>query len=160
MVLVSQECLLETTSATEKLNAIDDKVTKLLERRDSETLDSVKTTFKCLICLEIHCSMMFFCIYGCGRLIGCFTCCYRLNRCPNCRKKLPGKAIRKPIIIPGLAKSLKIEEVTRVEFERQLEAIKGTDVFTDDSQGSDLEELEELPLSSIRHVELTQGPVM
>ena len=66
----------------------------------------------------------------------------------------------KPIIIPGLAKSLKIEEVTRVEFERQLEAIKGTDVFTDDSQGSDLEELEELPLSSIRHVELTQDPVM
>ena len=59
----------------------------------------------------------------------------------------------KPIIIPGLAKSLKIEEVTRVQFERQLEAIKGMDVFTDDSQGSDLEEL---PLSSVRRVELTQ----
>ena len=110
--------------AMDKLNTIDDKLNMLLTGHNNENRDSVCVNFKCLICLEIQCSTLFFCVYGCGRFVGCFICCYRLSKCPNCRKNLPGKGIRKPMIVPGLAKSLKLPEQSN-HFWRQTIASTG-----------------------------------
>ena len=84
--------------------------------------------------------MMYFCIYGCGRFIGCFACCYRLKKCPLCRKNLPDVVSRKPLQVPGLATSLQEKELTSEELDEQIEIIKEC-VTADETDNSDLEEL-------------------
>ena len=63
----------------------------------------VKEIIKCVICQSTCTSSLFFCVAGCGQLIGCFYCASRLQDCPLCRVSLPDTEIRKPLKVSGLA---------------------------------------------------------
>lgn len=70
----------------------------------------VKEIIKCVICQSTCTSSLFFCVAGCGQLIGCFYCASRLQDCPLCRVRLPDTEIRKPLKVSGLADYLGIPE--------------------------------------------------
>ncbi|XP_077977330.1 uncharacterized protein LOC144432901 [Glandiceps talaboti] len=75
--------------------------------------DDVRNLFKCNICAQQMRMPVQVCGYdgGCGRLIGCSTCCNNQARCPLCRRFWPDVRQRKPLLIPGL------DEVLSSEFE-------------------------------------------
>lgn len=73
---------------------------------------SVKEVIKCVICQSTCTASLYFCVAGCGQLIGCFYCVSRLEDCPLCRVSLPDTEIRKPLKISGLAEVLGIPDVS------------------------------------------------
>lgn len=55
--------------------------------RTQEVLKKIGDSLRCIICMEIcNCDNLFFCIH-CGRMVGCFTCCVGLDKCPTCREE-------------------------------------------------------------------------
>eukprot|EP00111_Clytia_hemisphaerica_P010168 TCONS_00029720-protein len=87
------------------------------------TVDNVRETFKCEICFVRQYNYFFFC-HDCGRLVGCFLCAYKLDRCPTCRKRLPPRKNRSPYVIPGLAGALSEKEITRADLWKEVEKIR------------------------------------
>ncbi len=87
-----------------------------LEIKDSlETNKQVKTlkeVFTCVICRETCAPAMYFCVIGCGQLIGCFLCASKIDDCPLCRVSLPDTQIRKPMKVSGLAGVLGIPDIS------------------------------------------------
>ena len=79
----------------------------------------VKEIIKCVICQSTCTSSLYFCVAGCGQLIGCFYCASRLQDCPLCRVSLPDTEIRKPLKVSGLADYLGIPEDSMVSAIRE-----------------------------------------
>lgn len=88
-----------------------------------KNIRSVRECFKCEICFISQYNHFFFC-QDCGRMVGCFLCAYRLDRCPTCRKRLPPKKNRSPHVIPGLAAAMDEKELSRDELWKQVEKIR------------------------------------
>jgi len=44
-----------------------------------------------MICLDMATFPLYAC-FSCGKVIGCYVCCVRLERCPNCRADIPDDA--------------------------------------------------------------------
>lgn len=81
---------------------------------------------------------------GCGRLLGCFTCFYNIQRCPFCRKYLQLKIDRQPLIIPGLSKILGVPEIT---LKSAMSQIQGSNPARPSSlQASDIEDEDDTDL--------------
>lgn len=72
----------------------------------------VKDIIKCVICQSICAASLYFCVAGCGQLIGCFYCTSRLEDCPLCRVSLPDAEIRKPLKVSGLAAFFGIPDIS------------------------------------------------
>ena len=89
----------------------------------------VKEIIKCVICQSTCTASLYFCVAGCGQLIGCFYCVSRLEDCPLCRVTLPDTEIRKPLKKSGLAEFLDIPDVpmTSALREARIDANNGGD---------------------------------
>lgn len=74
--------------------------------------EKLKELFQCVICQSTCAASMYFCVTGCGQLIGCFLCVSKLEDCPLCRLSLPDVQIRKPMFVSGLATLLDIPEIS------------------------------------------------
>ena len=72
----------------------------------------VKDIIKCVICRSTCAASLYFCVAGCGQLIGYFYCTSRLEDCPLCRVSLPDAEIRKPLKISGLAEFFGISNIS------------------------------------------------
>ena len=72
----------------------------------------VKDIIKCVICQSTCAASLYFCVAGCGQLIGRFYCTSRLEDCPLCRVSLPDVEIRKPLKISGLAEFFGIPDIS------------------------------------------------
>jgi len=88
-----------------------------------QSVNSIRECFKCDICFNSEYNFFYFCS-DCGRMVGCFTCAVKLDRCPTCRKRLPSKKNRVPYMIPGLAAALNEGEVSRDELWKKVEKVK------------------------------------
>ena len=55
---------------------------------------------------------MYFCVTGCGKLIGCFLCASEIEDCPLCRVSLPDPQLRKLMDVSGLAGILEIPDLS------------------------------------------------
>ena len=64
---------------------------------------NLKQVFTCVICQQTCSAIMYFCVTGCGQLIGCFLCASKIEDCPLCRVSLPDPELRKPMKVSGLA---------------------------------------------------------
>lgn len=110
--LYSDEFQVQNPIQSSTLEAKVDKILDLLSKEEEKS--SIKEVFKCSICLETCSNLMMSCTNskGCGRLLGCFTCFYYISKCPLCRKDLSLVKERKPLIIPGLATILGVQEIS------------------------------------------------
>lgn len=93
----------------------------------------VKEIIKCVICQSTCTSAMYFCVAGCGQLIGCFCCASHLQDCPLCRVSLPDTEIRKPLKVSGLADYLGVPEDTMRSVIREAR-INGNNVDDSDDE--------------------------
>ena len=111
-----------------------------------EEKSSLREVFKCSICLETCSNLMTSCTHpkGCGRLLGCFICFFKIEKCTLCRKDLCPAKERKPLIISGLEGILGVPEISLASAMSQ---IYGRNTFSD-SDDDDL--MESLPLATAR----------
>ena len=79
----------------------------------------LKQVFTCVICQQTCSSVMYFCVTGCGQLIGCFLCASKIEDCPLCRISLPDPQLRKPLKVSGLAGILGIPDVSVISALRE-----------------------------------------
>ena len=98
-------------------------------RKDFKKL---KELFKCVICQSTCAASMYFCIIGCGQLIGCFICVSKLDDCLLCRLSLPDAQIRKPMFVSGLATLLDIPEISMMSALREANLISPPQNEADD----------------------------
>ena len=82
-----------------------------------------KELFKCVICQSTCAASMYFCVTGCGQLIGCIICVSKVEDCPLCRLSLPDPQIRKPMFVSGLATLLGIPEISMISALREANLI-------------------------------------
>ena len=120
-----------------------DQILSMLNKEEEKS--SLKEIFKCSICLETCSNLMTSCTNpkGCGRLLGCFICFYKIDKCPLCRSDLSPSKERKPLIISGLASILGLPEISLASALSQV---------TTQNTGSDSEDddLMEMPLAAAR----------
>ena len=121
-----------------------DQVIRMLNKEEEKS--SLKEVFKCSICLETCSNLMTSCTNptGCGRLLGCFICFYKIDTCPLCRSDLTPPKDRKPLIISGLESILGVPEISLASALSQLNA----QTTGSDSEDDDL--MESLPLAAAR----------
>ena len=72
----------------------------------------LKQVFTCVICQQTCGAVMYFCVTGCGHLIGCFLCASKIEDCPLCRVSLPDPELRKPMKVSGIAGILGIPDIS------------------------------------------------
>lgn len=72
---------------------------------------------------HVSAASMYFCVTGCGQLIGCFICVSKVEDCPLCRLSLPDPQIRKPMFVSGLATLLGIPEISMISALREANLI-------------------------------------
>jgi len=92
----------------------------------------IKEVFKCVVCQAVCSPAMYFCISGCGQLIGCFLCSSKLNDCPLCREQLPEKDTRKPLLVSGLAEHLDVADINQKSALKEAEITADCDNDDDD----------------------------
>lgn len=93
--------------------------------------------FKCVIC-QVTCSpAMYFCVTGCGQLIGCFSCAAKVKDCPLCRAALPDNEIRKALIVSGFAEHLGASDISQESALKDAGILKGDDDVADDDDDDD-----------------------
>ena len=111
-----------------------------------EEKSSLKEVLKCSICLETCSNLMTSCANpkGCGRLLGCFICFYRIDTYPLCQSDLTPSKDGKPSIISGLESILGVPEISLASASSQLNA----QTTGSDSEDDDL--MESLPLAAAR----------
>ena len=97
-------------SCLEKMMKTMEEIKDSMEAR--KEFKKLKEVFQCVICQSTCAASMYFCITGCGQLIGCFLCVSKIEDCPLCRLSLPDVQIRKPMFVSGLATLLDIPEIS------------------------------------------------
>ena len=78
----------------------------------NKEVKKLKQVFTCVICKQTSAAVMYFCVTGCGQLIGCFLCASKIEDCPLCRVSLPDPQLRKPLKVSGLAGILGIPDIS------------------------------------------------
>ena len=128
-------------SSSSKLEKKIDHIIQMLTKE--REMSSIKEVFKCTICMETCSNLMTACTHskGCGRLLGCFTCLYKLEKCPFCLTDLCPGMERKPLIIPGLDSILGVSQISLVSALSQV----GVQSISSDDEDDDLL-MESLPL--------------
>lgn len=76
----------------------------------NKEVKKLKEVFTCVICQQTSAAVMYFCVTGCGQLIGCFLCASKIEDCPLWRVSLPDSQLRKLLKVSGLAGILGIPD--------------------------------------------------
>ena len=142
----STEHLISSTCTYSR--ALEKKIDKIISMlSEDEEKSSLKEVFKCSICLETCSNLMTSCTHskGCGRLLGCFICFYKVEKCPLCRMDLCPAKERKPLIISGLESILQVPVISLTS---ALSQVGGQNAASSDSEDEDL--MESLPLATAR----------
>ena len=100
----------QNDSCLQKMMKTMEEIKDSMEAR--KEFKKLKELFQCVICKSTCAASMYFCITGCGQLIGCFLCVSKIEDCPLCRLSLPDVQIRKPMFVSGLATLLDIPEIS------------------------------------------------
>ena len=52
-------------------------------KESNKEVKKLKQVFTCVICQQTSAAVMYFCVTGCGQLIGCFFMCFQNRGLPS-----------------------------------------------------------------------------